>query len=112
MSKLQRTKGAQFEREVCAAFSAMLCRKITRVLGQARDGGGYIDLGGIQVECKRRKSMKVVYSWWKQANVSAAPTGALPTMVLRADDEESLFVCRLTDLPAVAARILREQLLS
>ena len=54
----------------------------------------------------------MVYSWWKQANVSAAPTGALPTMVLRADDEESLFVCRLTDLPAVAARILREQLLS
>jgi hypothetical protein len=112
VSKSQRTKGAVFEREVAAYFTTLFGRKITRVLGQARDGGGDIDLGGIQVECKRRQSMKVVYGWWRQANASAAPTGSLPALVLHADGEESLFVCRLADLPAMAGRIERERLLS
>ena len=114
MSKSQRTKGAVFEREVADVFTTMFGRKVTRVLGQARDGGGDIDLGALLVECKRRKSMITVYDWWRQANASAVKAGGgkLPALVLRADNEEALFVCRLDDLPAVAARIVREQLRS
>ena len=113
VSKSQRNKGAAFEREVCATFSVMLGREVKRHLGQARDSGEDIDLGWALVECKRRKTLKVLYGWFTQ--VRAAVAGSirsgqvvpLPTMVIRADGEPALFVCKLDDLQWVAEAVHR-----
>ena len=117
VSKSQRNKGAAFEREVCATFSAMLGREVKRHLGQARDSGEDIDLGWAMVECKRRKTLKVLYSWFTQVRAAvngkvprtgfAVPVVPLPTMVVRADGEPALFVCKLEDLELVARYIFR-----
>ena len=53
MSKLAKDRGASYEREVCKALSDALGSKVTRVLGQARDGGSDIDLGPFMIDCKR-----------------------------------------------------------
>jgi hypothetical protein len=83
MSKSQRTKGAVFEREVCDLFSAYLGRKITRNIGQARDGGNDIDVGCFAVECKKRASLKGLRAWMQQAS-DAARTRAAGEVARRA----------------------------
>ena len=98
MGKSQRNKGAGFEREICHAFNNTFGTEVSRVLGQARDGGGDIHLGHILVECKRRKSLKTVYGWMEQANKASVEAGLpIPVVVLRADGEDSLVVMRLWD---------------
>jgi hypothetical protein len=67
MSKMQRTKGAVFERDVCAIFSAALGTEFKRNIGQARDGGNDIDVGPLVVEVKIRKTLGTVYGWLQQA---------------------------------------------
>ena len=71
MSKLSRTKGAKFERDVCDIFSDALGLegddRIKRNIGQARDGGNDIDIGPLVVEVKIRKTLGTVYSWLQQA---------------------------------------------
>lgn len=104
MSKMQRTKGAVFEREVAEVLSLVAGYPVKRTLGQARDGGADIELHEMLVECKRRKSLKVLYGWWSQVN-RCGPVAAgakVPAMVIRADNEEALFVCALSELAMVA----------
>ena len=96
MSKLGKDRGASYEREVCKTLSDALGTKVTRVLGQARDGGSDIDLGPFMIECKRRRKIGV-YEWMEQAKVSSASTGQMPVVVCRADGKESLAIFRLDD---------------
>lgn len=96
MSKLAKDRGASYEREVCKALSDALGSKVTRVLGQARDGGSDIDLGPFLIECKRRRKI-AVYEWMDQAKTSVCLTGQMPVVVCRGDGKESLAIFRLDD---------------
>lgn len=110
MGKGQRVKGSVFEREVAAVFSAALGQDFKRNIGQARDGGNDIDVGPLVVECKRRKTMKTVYDWMRQAQAAAAPrqiglfetAEKIPVVVARADAEKPLVILGLDDFVALA----------
>lgn len=108
MGKMQRTKGASYEREVCDAFGAALGVKVQRMIGQARDGGADIlDVKPLKIECKRRKTLGTVMGWLAQC-ISAVgsldhheptPDGnpRVPIVVAREDQGESIVIMRLTD---------------
>jgi hypothetical protein len=97
MSKSQRTKGAAFEREVCALFSSALGREVKRNIAQSRDGGYDIPVGPLRVECKRRKALGTVYGWLQQA-IDATEAPAVPCVVARQDgDVVPLVILRLGD---------------
>lgn len=102
----QRTKGAVYEREVCAAFTQALGQPFTRNIGQSRDGGNDIDIGPLVVECKRRKTLTTIEGWYKQAERAAITRGEqadafetdhLPIVVARSDGGKSLAVLSLAD---------------
>ncbi len=69
MSKSQRTKGAQGEREFCALLSEELGINVQRQLGQARDGGcdTWLQVADkpMAVEIKRHEKASVL-SWLRQ----------------------------------------------
>lgn len=95
MSKMQRTKGASFEREVCAMLSDHLGTIVKRNLAQTRGGateGSDITVGRFSIECKRRASI-AVYEWLDQANRDAA--GKTPLVVARADGRRSVVIMDL-----------------
>lgn len=104
MGKAQRTKGATFEREVCAALRDRLGIDVTRNIGQARDGGNDIDVGPWVIECKRRKRLVTLRQWMDQAKAAIPavlrrrPNGGLipvPVVVLRDDGGDPLVLCTL-----------------
>jgi hypothetical protein len=112
MGKSQRTKGAVGEREVCDIFSAALGEKVTRNIGQSRDGGNDIDIKDLVVEVKRRKTLGTIYGWLQQAYAAAtvypqsieagaklpqAQMRGTPIVVCRQDGGEWIVVLRLTD---------------
>ncbi len=113
MGKLQRTRGVEYEREVAKDLTRLIGLEFKRVLGQERDGGGDVTAEGLDVlfECKRRRTLKGMYDWMKQAGVSASVScnGSvgfpLPAVVFRADNEESLVMFRLKDLALIVMEL-------
>lgn len=114
MGKSQRTKGASYEREVAAVFSAALGQEFKRNITQARDGGHDLIVGPLVVECKRRKTLTTIGKWYEQAKAAARgrwsrrkpevsgaaqepPIPGMPIIVCREDNGESLVVLRLSD---------------
>ena len=102
MGKMQRNKGAGFERQIVnelkvAGFAA------ARNLDQTRDGGGDIDLERYMFECKRRASI-AVYDWLDQCT-KAAKAGQMPIVIARGDRRETIAILRFSDL----ITILKEQ---
>lgn len=103
MGKSQRTKGAAYEREVVDAFNRRFTTNFKRNIGQARDGGNDIDIGRLVVECKRRKSLKTLEGFMRQAEAATA-TGlasrqisGIPVVVMREDEGQSMLLMRLED---------------
>ena len=94
MGAMQRRKGATFEREVAHDLAAALGVKVTRNIGQSRDGGDDITVGPFRVECKRRKRLAVVEGWLAQAEASRDCEGQMPVVVARQDHGAALVVMR------------------
>jgi len=98
MSKMQRTKGASFEREVCAELTGVLGSVVRRNLSQTRGGateGSDITVGKFSIECKRRARISV-YDWLDQATRDAQQN--TPVVVARADGRKSFAIMWLDDL--------------
>jgi hypothetical protein len=95
LGKLQRNKGAGYEREVCEVFSAALGITVKRNIGQSRDGGNDINVGPLVVECKRRKTLGTVESWLLQAAAACDTSAHIPIVVGRSDGGRSLVVLDL-----------------
>lgn len=91
MGKMQRNKGAGYEREVCALLSDILGREVKRNIGQARDGGDDITVGPFRVECKRRAKVGNLYEWMAQVEAASKP-GDIPVVICRGDGKKSLAV--------------------
>lgn len=111
MGKSQRTKGASYEREICAVFSKALGATFKRHIGQARDGGNDITVGPLVVECKRRKSLKTIEGWLAQARRAAGNLGDFPVVVMRSDGGISMVLLDLDDFIALAGDGLRMRML-
>lgn len=94
MSKSQRTKGANFEREVVRQFRE-LGHHVARNLDQWRDGGGDIALKRWMFECKRRAKISV-YEWMEQCK-AAARGEQVPVVIARGDNKEALVIMRFED---------------
>src|SRR3974390_261082 len=88
---MQRDKGANGERELCALLTDWLGFVVKRNLGQARDSGHDITLPGFHIECKRRARLGYLYDWMAQAASNADQT---PAVAMRADGEGWLVMLR------------------
>lgn len=95
MGKMQRTKGATYEREIVHTISSALGVELKRNLDQVRDGGGDILLDHYVIECKRRASLSL-YAWLDQATESCVPN-QIPIVAARGDQRESVVIMRLND---------------
>ena len=95
MGKMQRTKGAEFERAVVMTLRAR-GYDAKRNLDQTRDGGGDINLPAYLIECKRRAKISV-YEWLEQAQ-KAAQEHQIPVVVARADHKDAIAILKWTDL--------------
>ena len=89
MSKMQRTKGSAFERDIVndlktKGFAA------ARNLDQTRDGGGDINLPTYLFECKRYAKIRV-YEWLDQAT-KAAKEHQMPVVVARGDNRKAIAI--------------------
>lgn len=114
MGKGQREKGASFERAVALALSGALGRDVKRNLSQSRDGGYDILAEPFVVECKRRKSMKTLYGWMKQADsaslhqsiITGAEPGTLsPVVIARADNEDAVAILKFSDFLSIVEQL-------
>jgi len=92
MSKMQRVKGAQFEREIANYLG------VKRRLGQARDAGHDLDWRDFALELKRRATI-AAYDWLEQAERSSlvAEGGKIPAVIARADGKRAIVILYLTD---------------
>lgn len=97
MGKLQRQRGAQFEREVVSDLYMTLGIKTRRNLVQYQESGeGDIICGKFVIECKRRRKI-AVYEFMKQAENACKPDQT-PLVVMRADGEHAVAMMRWRDL--------------
>lgn len=94
---MQRTKGASYEREVCADFSKSTGRIVKRHIGQSRDGGNDITVPPYTVECKRRRAHKTIEKWLAQANDACTVEAPIPIVVGRSDGGKSFVILPLDD---------------
>lgn len=94
MGKMQRNKGAAYEREIVHELverGYLAARNLT----QTREGGADIILQDFIIECKRRASI-AIYDWLDQATL-AAKGRKRPVVVARGDRRESVVILRLED---------------
>jgi Holliday junction resolvase len=94
MGKMQRNKGAAYEREIVHALVERGW-DAARNLTQTREGGADIILQDFILECKRRAKISL-YDWLDQATL-AAKGRKRPVVVARADRRESVVILRLDD---------------
>lgn len=106
MGKSQRTKGHGGERELCALLSDALGTVVKRHLGQAREGGGDIELGPFLIEVKRRARIAGVHQWMNQACKACTPKHHIPVIAFRADGQSWVVAFRLPE----AVELMREAL--
>lgn len=118
MSKMQRTKGAAGERELCGLLYNELGVQMVRNLEQSRSGGHDIIpsplcageavdfLARLAIEVKRRAavSMADLRGWWDQAEEQAAIAGLVPCLAYRADRQAWRFVLPLSALSSGMTR--------
>jgi Holliday junction resolvase len=95
VSKSQRDKGAAAEREVAAILSESMGVKVTRKLGQARDGGDDIQVGRYRLEVKRREALSID-AWCEQVEACCEPQD-VPVVVYRRNGKPWRVVLRLDD---------------
>lgn len=87
ISKRNRQRGAELERQVAAMFSEYLSRPVKRTLSQARDSGNDVHPPGpLVIECKRRRSIGPVGRWMDQCEAGTDRSqGKVPCVVARGD---------------------------
>lgn len=96
MGKLERQRGASYEREIVSDLADTLGVKTRRNLTQYQvSGEGDLVVGDYVIECKRRREI-AVYKFMEQAE-QACSEQQTPIVVMRADGEKSLAMMRWAD---------------
>ena len=103
MSRSERDKGANGEREVAAVFRAhgFDCDRVPNSGGLRLKGDLYGTLP-VHVEVKRQERLQL-WQWWEQA-ASEAVDGVRPVLAFRRNRSEWLAVVRLDDLVGLLAK--------
>lgn len=99
--RLNKSRGAAFEREVAEMFRDRLGVEAKRRLGQAREGGHDIDLPyifGLITEVKRTKSGQLRLPWLLQAQNAMTDESQIPLVVTRGDGADPVAVLWFQDL--------------
>lgn len=98
MSKMQRDKGAQFERDVRNAFVKAGFPEAERNLNDKTDGRGVdVEAGTLAIQCKRYKKMPST-SFIKEVKDGTR----FPALVGRGDNEKATITLYLRDFLAIA----------
>lgn len=112
MSRMQRSKGAGGERELCGLIRDELGVRLVRNLEQSRQGGhdlivaddetgpAALALARYALEVKRHAQATpgTIAAWWGQAETQAARVGLVPALAYRADRMPWRFVLPLAEL--------------
>jgi hypothetical protein len=120
MGRMQRNKGATYEREIVHTINAKFDEpyKAKRRLGQAREGGHDIEWSApFIIEAKRRARQLPAAGWLEQARIALmeeelfdeATPPKTPVVVTRGDSGESLAVLSLDDFLDMVYDILKLQ---
>ena len=107
MSLNSRAKGASGELEAAEALSQVLgeCRRTVQYNGRAGTADVVCEYApGLHIEVKRTERLNP-YMFLDQAIRDSAKTNRVPLIVCRSSYKPWLVVCRLSDLPAVAAQV-------
>ena len=105
MSKLSRTKGHSYEREVAKEFREMGFSKAERQLEYQISEAQGVDLKNtdpFKVQCKRGKK----YASITKIEEVKPETGAIPILVTRGDNTQSAVVMYLSDFKWIVKRLL------
>ena len=96
MGRMQRTKGATYERDIVKKLTAALGVSCERNLEQTRDGGHDVKtVLSLVVEIKRRARPLCALKWLEQAD--ASPKEGPSLVVTRGDNSPDLAVQYLDD---------------
>lgn len=106
MGKLQRTKGAAGEREVCHIIRDILGVDAHRNLSQTRDGGTDIAFGNFRLEVKRRARIGQIYEWMEQSANACQTSEQIPVVCARADGKKWFVVLSIEDFCKLAGNEL------
>jgi len=82
-----RNKGARVEREVCKVIEKVTGDEVSRILGQARDGGFDVEWGPFGMEVKARETLSIP-AWQRQVVAAVGDTGLVPSIVWRRSGEK------------------------
>lgn len=82
-----RNKGARVEREVCKVIEQRTGDEVSRILGQARDGGFDVQWGPFGIEVKARETISMP-AWQKQVVEAVGDSGLIPGVVWRRSGEK------------------------
>ena len=121
--KLNKSRGAAFEREVAEMFRDRLGVEAKRRLGQAREGGHDIEFGvgqlhpetnlpslfGLVTEAKRTKTGQLRLPWLMQAQEATTNESQIPLVVTRGDGADPVALLWFQDLLTIFKWLLMLQ---
>lgn len=84
--RFARTKGARVEREVCQVIERKTGDEVSRILGQARDGGLDVKWGPFGIEVKARETVAMP-AWQTQVMAAVKGSDMIPAVVWRRKNE-------------------------
>lgn len=95
MGRMQREKGARYERQIAAALTAAgyQCRRTCQTDGRIE--ADVIGLPGIHIEAKHQEQMRL-YDWMEQSKRDARP-GEIPVVMHRKNRAGTLVTMELDD---------------
>lgn len=85
--RFARNKGARVEREVCQVIERTTGDAVSRILGQARDGGLDVKWGPFGIEVKARETVAMP-AWQKQVSAAVEGSDMIPAVVWRRKGEK------------------------
>lgn len=97
MPAMQKRKGKTGELELAKKLTEKLGTKVTRNLGQTRDGGHDLNLDGWALEVKRANIPRIK-EWWEQTIKQAEETNRKPVLAYRVNFGKWKFMVRLQDI--------------
>jgi len=103
-----RQKGKRLEREAARVLADALgvaARRSVQYSGDAGDADLRVDLEGLHIEVKGRKSIGAL-RFYEQAEDDASKTGSIPIVLMREDGNTDWYcIVALNDLRTVAGKI-------
>ncbi len=110
MGKMQRDKGARFERLIASKlkdYGFKDARRTAQYCGNTGDASDVIGLPTIHIECKAQEKMQL-YDWMAQAIHDSAKSGKMPAVIHKKNNHDILVTMRFDDFMKVYINSLEE----